>query len=131
MPPSSNFNFACKDGRVTAVTFRYCSLVVSPTVNTKSSILNVAEFLDLSLKISPLTKTSPVLCENQYFILKMCILKNTSKYGHLYRKTVCFLCYFIQYEEVFLSRLLESCYHYLVFMDPVNGYSKSTLLVKE
>ena len=84
MPPSSNFNFVCKDGRVTAVTFRYCSLVVSPTVNTKSSILNVAEFLDPSLKISPLTKTSPVLCEKQYFILKMCILKNTSKCGHLY-----------------------------------------------
>ena len=36
-----------------------------------------------------------------------------------------FLCYFL------LSSLLEGCYHYLVFMDPVNGYSKSKLLLKE
>ena len=30
-----------------------------------------------------------------------------------------------------LSSLLDDCYHYLVFMDPVNGYSKSKLLVKK
>ena len=35
------------------------------------------------------------------------------------------------YDEVFLSSLLDGCYHCLVFMDPVNGYSKSELLVKE
>ena len=31
---------------------------------TKSSILNVAEFLDLPLKTVPYTKVSPVSCEN-------------------------------------------------------------------
>ena len=35
--------------------------------------------------------------------------------------TVC-LCNFLQYNEVLLSSLLDGCYHYLVFMDPVNGY---------
>ena len=31
----------------------------------------------------------------------------------------------------FLISLLDDCYHYLVFMDPVNGCSNSKLLVKE
>ena len=35
----------------------------------KSSILNVAEFLDPSLKMLPCTKASPVLSENQSFFL--------------------------------------------------------------
>ena len=35
----------------------------------KSSILNVAEFLDLSLKTSPCTETSPALSEKQSFFL--------------------------------------------------------------
>ena len=30
-PFSSDFNFASKDGRVTAATFKYCPLVVGPT----------------------------------------------------------------------------------------------------
>ena len=46
-------------------------------------------------------------------------------------KFIVFLCYFLQYDEVLLISLLDGCYHYLVFMDPVNGYSKSKLLVKE
>ena len=35
----------------------------------KNSILNLAEFLDLYFKKLPSTKTSPTLCENQYFLL--------------------------------------------------------------
>ena len=32
-PFSSNFNFACKDGRVTTATYKYyCPLVISPTI---------------------------------------------------------------------------------------------------
>ena len=31
---SSNFNFATKDGRVTAATCDYCPLVVGPTINS-------------------------------------------------------------------------------------------------
>ena len=38
-------------------------------VVAKSSILNVAEFLDPSLKTLPCTEPSPASCENQYFLL--------------------------------------------------------------
>ena len=77
-PFSSIFNFACKDIRVTTATCKYCLLVVSPSDEalckflplptvTKSSILNVEEFLDLPLKTPPCMKTSPVLCETSLF----------------------------------------------------------------
>ena len=46
-------------------------------------------------------------------------------------KVILFFCYFLQYDEVLLSSFLSGSYHYLVFMDPVHGYSKSKLLVKE
>ena len=116
-PISSVCNFGCKDGRVTAATWKYCQVVVSqsdkaickflPIPNVaKNSILNVAEFLDPPLKTSPpCTKTSPVLCETCLFFISKC--------GYL------FLCYFL------LNTLLVGCYHYLVFTDPINGYSKS------
>ena len=82
---SSDFNFPCKDGRITAATCEYyCPLAVNPTlpIFSKSSISNVAEFLDPSLKTLPCTKASPVSCENQSFffiILKCC-----------HRKSFCF-----------------------------------------
>ena len=80
----------------------------------------MAEFLDLSLKTSPCMKTSRVSCENQSFLKRMPPLSIF----------IVFLCYVLQYDEVILINLLDVCYHYLVFMDPVNG-SKSKLLVKE
>ena len=46
-------------------------------------------------------------------------------------KVIVSLCYFLQYDEVFLISLSDGCYHYLVFMDPVKDCSKSKLLVKE
>ena len=39
--------------------------------------------------------------------------------------------FFLWYDEILLSSLLGDCYHYLVFMDLVNGYSKPNLFVKE
>ena len=42
-----------------------------------------------------------------------------------------FLCYFLQYDKVLLRSLLDGCYHYPVFTDPVNGYSKPKLFLKE
>ena len=36
----------------------------------------------------------------------------------------------LQYDEVFLISLLGGCYHDLVFVDPVNGYSKLKLFVR-
>ena len=93
-------------------------------IAAKGSILNMAKILDPSLKTPPCTKTSQVSCENQSFFL-------FSKCGHLYWSHCVFLCYFLQYDEVSLINLLDGCYHYLVFIIPVNGYSKSKVLVKE
>ena len=77
-PFSSVFNFGCRDGRVTAATCKYCQLVISQSnealckflpipIVAKNSILNVAEFLDPTLKTSPSMKTSPVSCETSLF----------------------------------------------------------------
>ena len=99
-----------------------CNFLSLPIV-AKSSILNVAEFLDLLLKTSPYTKTTP--SENQGFFL---LFQNVATFIEIH---CIFLYFFLQYDEVFLSSFLDSCYHYLVFMGPVNGYSKSKLLVKE
>ena len=38
---------------------------------------------------------------------------------------------FLPYDEELLIRLLGGCYHYTVFLVPVNAYSKSKLLVEE
>ena len=108
----------------------------------KSSISNEAEFLDPSLKTSPCTKTSRVSCENQSFFLFMwkpvffLVHVKTSLFSCYFEmlpplsKVIVFFCYFLRYDEVFLISLLNGCYHYLVFMHPVNGCSKSKLLVK-
>ena len=104
---SSNFNFACKDGRVTAATCKqYCPLVVNPTlpIVAKSSILNVATFLDPSLKASPCTKFRVI----------------TSLFSYHFKMLP-------PLSEVIFTGLLDCCYQYLVFMDPVNGCSKSKL----
>ena len=90
----------------------------------KSSILNVVEFLDQSFKRSPCTKTSLILCENQSFFWSFQNVANLIEYHFVY------LCYFFQYDEVFLISLLDVCHHYLVFTDPVNGCSKSKLLLR-
>ena len=87
----------------------------------KSSILNVAEFPDLSWKTSECTETSPVSCENQSFFL-------------LFRNVVAVvksLHYFLPYDEELVCSLSDVCFHYFVFIDPVNGYSRSKLLVKQ
>ena len=84
----------------------------------------MAKFLDPSLKTLPCMKTSPVSCENQSFLLFWNV-------ATLIESHCVFLCYFLQYAEVFLISLLNSYCHYLVFIDPVKGCSKSKLLVKE
>ena len=128
-PFSYFLNFSWRDNWVTTATCKYCLLVVSPSgevlckflpspIVTKSSILNVEEFLDPPLKILPCMKTSLVSYE-------------TSLFSHYFKmwpplsKVIVFFCYFL------LSSFFDSCYHYLVFMDLVNGYSKLKLLVKE
>ena len=98
---------------------------LSLPIVAKSSILKVLEFLDLPLKTLPYLKTSPVSCENQSFFL---LFQNVATFIESH---CIFLYFFLQYEKVFSISLLDGYYHYLVFMDPVNGFSKSELLVKE
>ena len=65
------------------------------------SIINVVEFLDLFLQTLPCIET---------FLIS--------------------LYDFLPYNEVLWCSLFDVSYHYLVFMDPVKGYSKSKLHVK-
>ena len=116
---SSDFNFASKDDWVTAATYKYCPLVVSPTVT------NCCKELHLSLKTSTCTKTSLVSCENQSFFL---LFWNVVTF---IKSHCAFLCYFLQYDDVFLISLLGGCYQYLASMDQVSGCLKSKLLAKE
>ena len=62
-------------------------------------------------------------CENWFFSIIL-------KCGNIYQKSLC-LSVIFQSDKVFLTSLLDSCYHWLVFVDPVSGYSKSKLLLKE
>ena len=59
------------------------------------------------------------------FCVKPVFFLIISKCATFIESSFVFLCYFL------LSSLLEGCYHYLVFMDPVNSYSTSKLLLKE
>ena len=63
-------------------------------------------------------------CENESFFI---LIQNVATFIESH---FVFLCYFLQYDEVFLINLLDGCYHYLVFADPINGCSKSKLLVR-
>ena len=100
-----------------------CNILLLPIV-AKSSIINVAQFLDPPLKTLPYTKTSSVSCFMSFFLL----FWNMATFMQSY---CIFLSSFLQYDEVFLSSLLDGCYHYLVFMDPVSGYSNSKLTAKQ
>ena len=64
--------------------------------------LNMAKFLDSSLKTLPCTKIRPALCENQSFFS---LFQNVATF--MKSHCVC-LCYFLQYDEVFLISLLDS-----------------------
>ena len=99
---SSNFNFACKDGRVATAT---CKYYFPWAVSPETSISNVAEFLDLSLKTSPCTKTSPVSCEKQSFSL---LFWNLATF---IEGQCVFLLLLTVWWSILIS-LLEGCYHY-------------------
>ena len=126
-PFSSSFNFACKYGRVTIATRKYyCLLVVDPAITNCCKELHViwgrvpwSVFENVAIHEElPGFKWKPL-----YFLI-------ISKRCNLYQKSLCFsrLLFTVWW---FLISLSDSCYHYLLFMDPVNSYSKSKLLVKE
>ena len=62
-----------------------------------------------------------------WFCVKIILFSHYFEMWSLPSKFIVFLYYFLPCDEV----LLGVCYHCLVFMDPVNGYSKSKLLVKQ
>ena len=108
---SSNFNFICKDGRVTvAICKHYCPLVVNPTITNWCK--------DLHLEYGRVRRSvfeKVAMHKNKSFFLLFEMLPPLSK-------VIVFLCYFLQYDEIFLIRLLECCYHYLICLDPVNQW---------
>ena len=121
---SSDFNFACKDGRITKATCKYyCLLVVNPAITNccKEFHLKCGRVPRSVFEMSPYTKTCPVSCENQSFFL---LFQNVATFivSHCV-----FPLPFTVWWSIFIS-LLDGCYHYLVFMDPLNGCSKSKLL---
>ena len=112
-PFSYDFNFACKDGWVNTTTCKYYFPFVA-----NSTITNCCK--ELCLKCGRVPR-SLLSIFSYYFKMLSTLLK-----------VIVFLFYLLQYAEVFLISLLDGCYSYLVFiMDPVNGCSKSKLLVKE
>ena len=73
---------------------------LSLLIAAKSSILNMVEFQDLSLKTSPCMKTSWVLCENQSFL----------KCGHLFQNSLCFSITFYSMMKSFWSAFQTVAY---------------------
>ena len=122
---SSDFNFACKDGRITKATCKYyCLLVVN------SAITNCCKEFHLKCVRVPRSVFENVTIHEDLsgFVSKPVFFLVISKCCHLYRKSLCFsLLPFTVWWSIFIS-LLDGCYHYLVFMDPLNGCSKSKLL---
>ena len=127
-PFSSDFNFAWKDGQATAATYKYyCPLVVNPIIT------NIYKEFYLKCGRVPRSVFQNVAMHEN--IVRFWV--KTSPFSYCFEmwspssKVTVLFCYFFQYDEVFLISLLDGCYHYLVFMDPVNGCWKSKLLIKE
>ena len=126
-PFSSDFNFACKDGRVTTATYKhYYPLVVNPTITNFCKELHV-----VCVRVPRSIFENVAIHEDlSCFVWKPVFFLIISKCCHVYRESSCFSLLFFTVWW-FLISLLDGCYHYFVFMDPVNGYSKSELLVKK
>ena len=126
-PFSFDFNFACKDGRVTTATSKcYCPLVVNPTIT------NCCKEFHLKCGKAPRSVFENIAIHENYssFMWKPVFFLYSKMFPSL-SKVIVFFSYFLQYDEVFLISLLDICYHYLVFVDPVKGCSKSKYLVKD
>ena len=107
-PFSSDFNFACKDGRVTAATCNYyCPLVVNPIIT------NCCKEFHLKWYSSYIRLENVAIIPENYssFMWKPVIFHYFKMFPPLSRVSN---CYFLQYDEVFLISFLDCCYHYLV-----------------
>ena len=105
-PFSSDFSFAYKDGWVSAATCKYyCPLVVNCTI---TSCCKEFHLICSRFPSSVFENVAMVLCENQSFFL---LFRNVATFIESH---CVFLCYFLQYDQVFLISFLDVCYHYLV-----------------
>ena len=115
-PFSSDFNFACNDGRVTAETCKYYCLKVLPLPTVaRISVLNMAG----------VPKSVFENIRHVQKLVQFLLFRNVATFIESHCVS---LCYFLQYDQVFLISILQGCYHYLVFMDPGSGCSKSNYL---
>ena len=126
-PFSSDFNFVHKDGRFNTATCKYyCQLFISPTITNSCK--------NLHLKCDRVPRSifeNIAMQENWYgLVWKPVFFLLFQNVPTFIESHFVSLCYFLPYDEVYLISLLDVCYHYLVFMDPVNGCPKSKLLVK-
>ena len=125
-PFSSDFNFACKVGRLTAATCKYyCLLVVNPTATNccKEFHIKCGRVYRFVFENVAMHENFSGFVWKQVFFL---LFPNTTTFieSHCVWSLLLFTVWW------FLISLLDGCYHYLVSMDPVNDYSKSKLLVK-
>ena len=111
---SSDFNFACKDGRITKATWKYyCLLLVNP------AITNCCKELHLKCDRVPRYVFENVTIHEDLsgFVWKPVFFLVISKCCHLYRKSLCFsLLPFTVWWSIFISlldgRLLPlSCFY--------------------
>ena len=103
---SYNFNFACKDGQVTAATCKYyCQLFVSPIIT------NCCKKHNLKCGRVPRSIFENITVHQNYSHLGW----NQSFFSYYFErlppvsKVIVFFCYFLQYDEVFLISLLNGC----------------------
>ena len=122
---SSDFDFSCKDGQVTAATWKYyCPLVANPTITNCCK--------ELHLKCGRVSYICFWKCHHAWKLVRFCV--KTSLFLLFQNIALSEVTVFYSdtfYDDMFLISLLHGCYHYLVFMDPVNVCSKSKFLLNE
>ena len=121
-PFSFDFNFACSNMQILSLSskpIRWTPLQLSIVTSC---------YKELHLKCG---RVPGSIFEN----LKLGQFRVKNGFSLLFWNVATFIshCVFVifQSDKVFLTSLLDSCYHWLVFVDPVSGYSKSKLLLKE
>ena len=93
-PFLSGFNFACKNDRVTAATYKYYRpLVVNPIITNSCK--------KLYLKCGRIPRSIFANVAMHGFMWKPVFFLIISKCCHLYRKSLFFPVTFLQYDEVF------------------------------
>ena len=107
-PFSSDFNFACKDGRVITTRIYYCPLVISPTITNCCK--------ELHLKFGWVCRSvfeNAALHKNySSLVWKPVLLLILSKSCTFTDSHSDFLSCSLQYDEMFLISLLDGCYEF-------------------